>query len=683
MATRVASMSQRGVAGTGPSGGAEHWGWAVARVAVRVAVAIEIVALVGIVALLSAGYGAYKSILPVVPEPRDIAMYEPKAATVIYASNGEVIARVFDEDREVVALEDIPEHLRNATVAIEDKRFYEHHGFDPYRLVRVTQLEMRGGQRAQGASTITMQLAREIYLSKTKSFGRKIQELALAIQIERLYSKDEILQMYLNQVCYGDGAYGVKAAARRFFQKDLSELELHECALLAALPNNPQGLSPYDHPEKAKARRDLVLREMAEQRTITVSAAEEAARKPLDVKPRGLRGLLSFRVPYFTEYALQELIARYGHDRVYGGGLRVYTTVNIEVQEKAEEIIRRGVERHRGARVRQGACVVMDPNSGHIIAVVGGTGWSPKDMYNRAVLAERQPGSAMKPFVWVAALEHGFSPSSVVPGSACAFDVGGGLVWAPKNCGGGGGSYTLASALKASVNVVSARLTMSVGPEAVVRTAQRLGIRTSIRPFPSIALGTEGVTVLDMTTAFSCFANGGYRVRPTCIDRIYDRNGVLIDEGEPEKTRVISQRIAYEMNQMMQGVVQGGTGRQAAGLPAPTGGKTGTTERSCDAWFVGFTPKVACGVWVGNDENKPMGGVFGGNVPCPIWREIMAMVLDVTGLKGGQFPGPGHELMGKRVPRVKLAAGRPLPDQTKSEASSTGGGRGAPRDLFN
>ena len=651
----------------------------------RVVLGFEVFFLAGFVAVVAGGWGAYRSILPIVPHPSDVEDYEPKTATVLYADNGEEIARVFDEDRELVDLVDIPQQLRQATIAIEDKRFYDHRGLDHRRLVKAVELELTSGGRTQGGSTITMQLAREIYLSKRKSFGRKIQEMALALEIERRFSKDEILEMYLNQVCYGDGAYGCKAAARRFFQKDLAELALSEVAMLAALPNNPQGLSPYDHPQEAKARRDLVLTEMANQGKISAAQAADAKKEPLGVKSRSLRGLLSFRAPYFTEYAIQELIKRYGRDRVYGGGLRVHTTLNLEVQSKAQEFVTDGVAAHRGARVQQGACVVMEPTTGHLIALVGGIGWSESDMYNRAVLAERQPGSSIKPFVWTAALEHGLRPDTAVSGSPAAFDIGGGLVWTPRNAGGGaGGMYTLASALRASVNLVSARLTMSMGPEAVVRTAKKLGIRTNIRPFPSIALGSEGVTVLDMTTAYCCFANGGYHVEPTCIGKVFDHNGILIDEGEPVREQVIDQRIAYDMNQMMQGVVSGGTGHQAQGLPAPTAGKTGTTDRSCDAWFIGFTPKVACGVWVGNDENRPMGGVFGGNVPCPIWRRIMGMALEVLGREGGEFPGPGHALPANRKPTMKLVSGRPAPDEEKkTQPGAGGGGRGAPRDLFN
>jgi len=649
----------------------------------RAVLGLEVFFLAGFVALVAGGWGAYRSILPIVPHPSDVEDYEPKTATILYAADGEEIARVFDEDREMVDLADVPERLKQATIAIEDKRFFEHRGLDHRRLVKAVELELTSGGRTQGGSTITMQLAREIYLSKRKSFGRKIQEIALALEIERRFSKDEILEMYLNQVCYGDGAYGCKAAARRFFQKDLSELTLSEVALLAALPNNPQGLSPYDHPREAKVRRDLVLTEMGNQGKVGAGEAAAAQKESLGVKPRSVRGLLSFRAPYFTEYALQELIKRFTRDRVYGGGLRVYTTLNLDAQSKAQEYVAQGVADHRGARVQQGACVIMEPTTGHIVAMVGGIGWSESDMYNRAVLAERQPGSSIKPFVWTAALEHGLRPDTAVSGAPAAFDIGGGLVWTPRNSGGGGGMYTLASALRASVNLVSARLTMSMGPEAVVRTAKKLGIRTNIRPFPSIALGSEGVTVLDMTTAYCCFANGGYRVEPTCIDKVYDHNGILIDEGEPVREQVIDQRIAYEMNQMMQGVVSGGTGRQAQGLPAPTAGKTGTTDRSCDAWFIGFTPKLACGVWVGNDENNPMGGVFGGNVPCPIWRRIMGMALDVLGKQGGEFPGPGHALASDRKPTMKLISGRPAADEEKKPQVSGGGGRGAPRDLFN
>lgn len=662
----------------------DHIAWRGLTVAVRVLIAIEVILLIVGVGTIAAAYGAYRSILPIVPRGADIGDYQPRATTILYAANGEEIARVFDEeDRILVDLMDVPEVVRNATIAIEDKRFHSHRGFDPIRLVKVTHLEMTQGGQEQGGSTITMQLAREIYLSKRKSFGRKIQELALAIEIERRFSKDQILEMYLNQVCYGDRTYGIRAAAERFYHKDLKDLDLHEVALLAALPNNPEGRSPYNHPQAAKERRDLVLREMSSEGYVTRDEANRAMEMPLGVKERAPRGLLSYRAPYFTQHAILELVEKYGHDRAYGGGLRVTTTLDLDVQAKAQEIVRNGVERASGQRVRQGAAVVMEPNTGRVLAIVGGKEWSEQDQYNRATLAERQPGSSMKPYVWAAAMEIlGLGPSSGISGAPASFNVGGGLYWSP-NPGGSGGMYTLASALAASVNIVSARLALSVGPEAVVRTAKRLGIRSDIRPFPSIALGSEGVTVLDQATAYSCFANGGYRAAATCLAKVTDHNGIVIDDCHPKLESVLDQRIAYDMNQMMQGVVRGGTGRSAQGLPAPTGGKTGTTDRSCDAWFVGFTPKLTCAVWVGNDENDPMYGVYGGNVPCPIWKQIMAMAIEVTGKSGGEFPGPGRSLPRKPSRSVALVQGTPAAEKpSESPAGGGGGGRGAPQNLF-
>lgn len=670
--------------GRGPSGArGDHGIWRVLTVAARIVIAIEVVSLIILVGAVAAAFGAYRSIAPIVPRGAEIGDYQPRATTILYAANGEEIARVFDgEDRVLVDLMDVPEVVRNATIAIEDKRFYEHHGFDPIRLIRVTQLEMTEGGQAQGGSTITMQLAREIFLSKRKSFGRKIQELALAIQIERRFSKDQILEMYLNQVCYGDQTYGIRAAAERFYHKQLPELNLHEAALLAALPNNPEGRSPYNHPQAAKERRNLVLREMLAQGYITRNDAERAQRMPLGVKDRKPRGLLSYRAPYFTQHAILELIEMFGRDRAYGGGLRVYTTLDLEVQSRAQEILREGIERASGQRVRQGAAVIMEPTTGRILAIIGGKEWSEQDQYNRATLAERQPGSSMKPYVWVAAMEKlGLDPNSSISGAPASFHVGGGLYWSP-NPGGSGGMYTLASALAASVNIVSARLTLAVGPEAVVHTAKRMGIRSDIRPFPSIALGSEGVTVLDQATAYSCLANGGYRVTPTCLAKVTDHNGILIDDCRPRRESVIDQRIAYEMNQMMQGVVRHGTGRAAQGLPAPTAGKTGTTDRSCDAWFVGFTPKLTCAIWVGNDENEPMHGVHGGNVPCPIWKQIMQMAIEVTGKEGGEFPGPGRSLPRKPRRSVSLPQGSVTREKPAAPDGGGGAGRGAPKDLF-
>jgi len=638
------------------------------RIALRLAkwlgISVEIVFLVLAVTCLGAAYGAWRSVADVLPKEADLAGYEPPSSTKIYAANGELLATLtleensYDE-REIVDIADLPQYVKLATIAIEDERFYEHRGVDLRAIIRAAKADIQSRSMTQGASTITQQLARSIYLSQRKVGGRKVQEMALAIEIERRYSKEEILEMYLNQVFYGSGAYGIEAAAKTYFRKSAKDLKLHEAALLAALPNNPSRWSPYTNPEGAKARRNLVLEKMAQLGFISREQAEKAEKMPLKVAPRPVRGLMSYKAPYFTTYCIRELERRYGRDLVWGGGLRVYTTLNLALQEHAQRELIKGVERNRRIRASQGATVLMDPRNGKILAMVGGLGFSEKDQYNRAWQAKRPPGSAFKPFVYTTAIAMGYSPATVVSGAPVEFRLASGR-WKPR--GGGGGSYTLATALAISHNIITCKLIYRIGPEAVVRMAKRMGIKSDIRPFLSIALGTECVSPLELLTAFCCFANGGLRVEPTTIERVTDRNGVVIDDSLPERKRVLTKRTAYIMNRMLAGVIKFGTGTRAQGLGVPTIGKTGTTEYAMDTWFVGLTPKLACVVWIGNDDNTPMlGRAYGGTVAAPIWKSIMAKALDLANARGGQFPGPGSEI---HLPKIAF---REIPSAEEEE----------------
>jgi len=617
-----------------------------------VVIGLEIVALALVAAAGGVLYGGYRSVQRVLPTEADVATYHPPSATKVYAADGELLATVFDEDtgyREIVSLEEVPVHVRQATISIEDRRFYKHRGLDAKGIVRAARENLRARSIEEGASTLTQQLARAIFLEPRPSFGRKLQEAVLAIHIERQYSKDEILEMYLNQVCYGHPAYGIQAAAKLFFGKDVGELTLSEGALLAGLLRNQDTYSPYKHPDRAKARRNEVLSDMVRDGYITPSEAEKAKKEGLGVKERAAAGLFSYRHPYYVTHALEELVVRYGYDAVYKGGLRVHTTMNPEIQAHAEEAIRSGVEKAKRMNCSQAATVVLDPATGDLLAIVGGVGFTPDDQNNRATQARRQPGSAFKAFVYTAAIEHGFTPQTAVSGSAISIRTGPGEYWTVKS-NSKGASYSLAGALAGSVNPASARLVWRLGPSAVVEVAHRMGIRSHLDPVYSIALGSEEVTVLEMAAAYACFANGGVRVEPTTIDRVYNQEGVLIADPPPQRERALSMHTAYSMNGMLKGVVSHGTGAAARGLGAPTAGKTGTTDDNKDTWFVGLTPQLVTAVWAGNDVGRMNASAFGGGVCAPVFKDVMESALEAIGKDEDlDFPGPGDERIRKSI----------------------------------
>lgn len=572
--------------------------------------------------------------------------YRPHLTTKVFSAQGELIATLYEENRELVPLEHVPLLLRQATLAIEDARFYEHPGIDPRGILRALWENLRVGEFIQGGSTITQQLARTLFLEREKTLGRKLREMILAVRLERVYSKDEILEMYLNEVYYGEGAYGVAAAAQTYFQKRPEDLDLAECALLAGLPQAPSRYSPFTNPEGAQRRRRLVLARMRRLGFITPEQEAQANAAPLP-RQRSLpyrRSIFDFRAPYFTTYAIQELSERLGlsKEAIYRGGLRVYTTVDLRLYAAAHEILRSALQRLAPQGAKQGAVVILDVRSGHILTLIGGKDFRDErgGQYNRAVQAHRQPGSAFKPIIYAAALEEGLRPSDTVSGTPTTFYYGG-VLYRPRNFSPRqGGLYTLAQALQHSVNVAAVRLILEIGPPKAVEMARRLGIRAPLEPVPSLALGSIGVPPLEMATAYMPFANGGYLVEPTAILRVEDSEGRILYEAQPRPRRVLSEQTAYWMNQMLQLVVMGGTGT-AARLPGwKVGGKTGTTTDNRDAWFIGFTPGVVAAVWVGNDEFQPMRSVWGATV-APIWRGIVREAAELYGEKWPQdFPKP-------------------------------------------
>ncbi|MCL6630072.1 MAG: penicillin-binding protein 1A, partial [Armatimonadetes bacterium] len=548
--------------------------------------------------------------------------------------DGVVLAEVFEENREFVKLDDIPKALQDATIAIEDSRFYKHIGIDLKGIARALYQNLRKKEISQGGSTITQQLARNIYLTREKTLSRKLQEVVLALQLERNFSKQQILELYLNEVYYGSGACGVQAASKVYFGKEVKNLTLSQCALIAGLPQKPSVYSPHENLDLAIKRRNVVLDRMAELGYITEEQCEQAKREKPKIVPRKPTGIARYKAPWFVTYVIQQLSDEFGADLVYRGGLRVYTTLNYEMQKAAEEALREGVRSAKYLNVTQGALVCIEPQNGYIRAMVGGVNPDfTKDQYNRVVQARRQPGSAFKAFVYTAAIDNGYDPDYRISNARISFPGYGGKTWSPRNYDGRyGGSYTIRRAIAQSVNICAVRMANEIGIDKVIAYAGMLGIKSPLTRSLALALGASDVTPLEICSAYGVFAANGVRAEPMAVVRITTceagREEAVIAEYAPTTIRVLSQETARIMNDLFRGVVTSGTGRRALRVPKAHG-KTGTTNNDRNAWFIGYTPELVAAVWVGNDDNSPMKGVWGGNVCCPIWTQFMLKALDV------------------------------------------------------
>jgi len=577
------------------------------------------------------------------PDLNDLENLRLSQVTYIYSADGVLLGTAMSVYRKWVPLSKIPKHLQWATIVAEDRKFYTHPGVDPKGIARAIWECIKARRYVQGGSTITMQLARNLYLSPEKTIRRKLKELLLAVRLERKFSKEELLELYLNTVCYGHGAYGVQAAAELYFGKDVSELNLPQAALLAALPKRPSDLSPFVNPNAAKGRRDYILDMMAEEGYITRSEAEEAKRVPVT---EGLRPTPKWlteppKAFHFVEYVKRELVQKFGQEIVDRGGLKVYTTLNYKLQREVERIAERYLKAYRSTGADQMACVVIHIPTGRVLAMYGGrpyrfdprTGKHRLDHFNRAVQAYRQPGSSFKPYVYAAALEMGFRPNSLFNDSRVSFPIGNGKWWSPKNYDGRyGRTMNMETALATSNNVIAVKLIRAVGVEKTIEVARRMGIRfpPNINPASAsyaLALGAVGVTVLDHTAALASVAMGGVKVTPTGISKVYDSEGILIYAAKPEHQQVLMPEVASQLLKMLMAVVTKGTGRRAQILGYQVAGKTGTSEYVKDVWFVGFTPTIACGVWVGRDDNKPLRTGSGGTLCAPVFKEIVMAAL--------------------------------------------------------
>jgi penicillin-binding protein 1A len=566
------------------------------------------------------------------PPVTALETFQPIQGSKIYDDNDELLTELHVERRIFVPLAQIPKSLKDAIIATEDRRFYSHWGIDPIGIARAVYQNYRRGRLVEGGSTITQQLTKVLFLTPDKSLERKLKEAILAIELERRYSKNRILEMYLNQVYFGHGAYGVEAAARTYFGKSVSELTVRESALLAGLPRAPSSYSPFEHADVAKRRREVVLRRMVEYGVLKEAEGPRLAKTDLGLIPPERRRTTG---QYFLEYVEQTLEAKYGADMVFKGGLRVYTTLNPTMQLTAEQALRDGLKtlEARTAKPRrgehpEGAVVTIEPQTGYIKAIVGGYDFLRSE-FNRAVQAKRQPGSAFKPFVYIAALEAGYTPANRIDDSPVTYPVGANGAWKPENYDRKfRGPTTLQQALEESVNVVTVKLQERVGINRTIQVARRFGIASPLDLNLSLALGTSDLTLLELTSAYGVLANQGVWMPPTAIRYVTDAQGKLLEEHVPEGREALSPEMAYVVTHMLRGVVERGTGQGAKVLGRPIAAKTGTTNDYSNAWFIGFTPHIATGVWVGYDRPRSLGrDETGSRVAVPIWTAYMAKVL--------------------------------------------------------
>jgi len=582
----------------------------------------------GVLALLVVGVvaGAAVAISSHLP-PVDALYAAPNEATRIYAADGQLIASLYQENRDSIPLSRVPRTLQRAVVDTEDADFYHNRGISIRGILRAGLRNALEGGYAEGGSTITQQLARNLFLTPQKSMTRKIAEMLLAVQIERRLTKDEILQRYLNQVYLGEGAYGVETAAGVYFGESARTLTLAQSAMLAGLIRAPSSYSPYEHPARAHARMAEVLQRMVDVGDLTPAQMQAALAAPLGLAAKGNGGLIGIRAPYFVAYILPGLLQRYGEDTLYKGGLRIYTTLDLTIQAQATAELRQGIDAAlaQHLNVHQGAVVVMDPRTGAIRAMVGGYDFRTSQ-FDRAWQAHRQPGSAFKPFTYTVAVMRGIPPTRLLLDEPLEFQLPDGKVWKPQDFDHTWhGWITARYALENSINAATIRLEQELGPSSIVDLAHRMGIQSALSPTLALTLGASDVTPLELVTAYGVFADNGVRADPMPITKVTDWGGKVLEEHTPQRTVVLSPEVAYVMTDMLKGNVLRGTG-VAANIGIPQAGKTGTTDDYRDAWYIGYTPYLVTGVWVGNDDNSPMNKVTGGSVPAGIWAALMKQV---------------------------------------------------------
>ncbi|MDY7012009.1 MAG: penicillin-binding protein 1A [Cyanobacteriota bacterium] len=575
------------------------------------------------------------------PDVRVLRNYVPTETTYIYDIKGTLLDSLHGEhNRENVELDEISPELKRAVLAVEDSHFYQHNGINPTSIGRALAVNWQRGYVAEGGSTVTMQLVKNLFLSRERTLSRKLAEAVLAIRVEQIFSKEQILEMYLNSIYWGHNAYGVQTAAQSYFNKPASELTLSEAALMAGLIQAPEDYSPFINYQEAKRRQAIVLNRMEELDWITEEEAEAAKKAPLKVgKPTAWR---SSNLPYITEVVVSELTERFGKDAILKGGMRVQTSVDFNYQKQAEEKVAAAHRRLRanGLYADQVALVAVDPRTHFVKALVGGVNYK-ESQFNRAIQSLRQPGSAFKPFVYYTAFASGkHSPYSTVMDTPVRYRDGSGY-YAPRNYGGGfSGSVSIYTALTQSLNVPAVKLGRSVGLEKVIEMCRLLGIKSPLEPVVSLPLGAIGVTPLEMAGAYATFASNGWSSETTAIVRVTDSSGNVILDNVPKPKLVLDPWATASLTSVLKGVISGGTGTRA-NIGRPAAGKTGTTSSERDVWFVGYVPQLSVSVWIGNDNYRPLGsGITGGGYAAPIWRDFMREALKNEPVE--HFPSPSQ-----------------------------------------
>lgn len=633
-------------------------------------------------------------ILKDLPSIDNLDDYTPSLTTRVFDRNEEFIAQFALEQRAFLSLDKIPKALQNAVIAMEDEKFFRHWGISFKGILRALLRDISRKKAAQGGSTITQQLSKNIFLTREKTIIRKIREILIALQIEHNFSKSEILQLYLNEIYFGMGAYGVKSAAKRYFAKQVEDLTIAECALLAGVIPRPASYDPFKHPERALWRRNTVINRMHKSGFIMQSERDEALKEPLpEDKPDRHRT----QSPYFVEYVRKILEPRHGFNTLWKGGLKIYTTLDWKAQQKAEEIMdaklqeideevnKKLLEKYKdglpldeqGQEIEleklpeykklQGAFLAMDVKTGAIRVMIGGRDYK-ETKFNRAVQAKRQPGSAFKPFVWMSALLNGYTPATIVEDTAKTYyfdgknwrlfeedsadfamklaseDFAGEKdfdIWVPRNYDNVSmGRITLRKGLEKSRNLVSINLIDTIGPTVVVSTAKKAGIKQHLSPNLSLALGSCDVPLIELANGFATFANHGIRVEPFAVTKVMDARGRLLEENHPVEEEVFSPQHSYLLINMMKGVVQRGTATRARALGRPLAGKTGTGQDHRDLWFIATTPDVTAGAWMGYDDFSTIESKdwTGGETVVPWWTEIMKEVVKEMPVKDFKVP---------------------------------------------
>ena len=627
---------------------------------------------------------------PQLPDPRVLEDYTPALVTKIYSIDGEVLAEFAGEKRIWVSISEISENIINATISAEDKLFYDHWGVNIIAISRAILIDIQRGSRAQGASTITQQLTRELFLTKEKLFTRKIREALTSLKIENQYSKSEILELFLNQQYLGKGCYGVEAASRFFFGKHASEVDIREAATIAGLLQAPSRYT--NNPEQLVKRRNIVLSLMHSNDFIDKGTLDSLSAEDLGIDFE--REAVSWKAPYFVEYIRKYIERQFGERYLYERGITIYSTLDWDMQQLADSVFEKKIdalERWQrkihfdddpiytemvfdtvsGDSVRvwkelQGALLAMEPATGQIRAMIGGRDFL-ESQYNRSVQGGRQPGSSFKPFVYTAAIDNGWTPVDTLLDTPEVYPMDDGEIWAPKNYDREyKGTITIREALRASRNAATVKLCKAVGPKRVAWYAKKMGISTRLEPFLSLSMGTSDVKLIEMVEAYSVFPNMGVRVDPVSILRIVDRDGKIIENNlTPTREEVLAPATSYVMTDMLQTVIDHGTGYAARlmGFDRPAGGKTGTTNNYSDAWFVGFSTQLCCGVQVGYDDySTPIGdGMTGSRAALPIWTQFMLYAHDGMEVEDFQIPNgvvfvdvcsESHKLATNRCPDV-------------------------------